>query len=311
MLSARRWHPVVDVRAGDERRGGALRRPSRGVPPRRGGRRAFTLAEVLVAIGILVILAGIFLPMVYKARLKAEIAAQKADFADIGAALEAYRADFGAYPAAFNGALAKCLIGPGPWINPATGAKQPSPFRPGHFIGEDGCDGPGFRTVPNGKIWGPYLKVEHFQLKESASITRGNPLQDNFTPSLLDRWGGVILYVPRQSFTAPLTAPLIFNNGAQPTKPSLYDFSGIIEAAWDLNLCVALGDLNVTLNAADYRLHPGERLRYNGPFILWSPGPNLQYADNWDPQTNGKQAKTPQRNDEAAGKWDDVFNFER
>lgn len=114
-------------------------------------RKAFTLVELLVVIGIIAILAGLLLPAVNHMRRSAQITGQKADFATISTALEAYRADFGDYPRNFvlprwntrqNLAqtpapqflsLATALLGPGPAI---TSASQ---------VG-DGSDGLGFRT---------------------------------------------------------------------------------------------------------------------------------------------------------------------
>ncbi|MGD0767409.1 MAG: type II secretion system protein [Tepidisphaeraceae bacterium] len=109
-------------------------------------RKAFTLVELLVVIGIIAVLAGLLLPAVNHMRRSAQITGQKADFQTIAAALESYKADFGDYPrnaplptwneqtghAPVFLTLASALMGPGPAVTNST------------EIG-DGADGLGFR----------------------------------------------------------------------------------------------------------------------------------------------------------------------
>lgn len=80
-------------------------------------RTAFTLIEMLVVIGIIVLLVGIAAPMIYKAYKSGSSARLKADLATISTALEAYKGDHGDYPRAGisdAGAaiLGKALVGP-------------------------------------------------------------------------------------------------------------------------------------------------------------------------------------------------------
>jgi prepilin-type N-terminal cleavage/methylation domain-containing protein len=119
-------------------------------------RKAFTLVELLVVIGIITILAGLLLPAVNHMRRVAQITGQKADFQTIAAALEAYKADFGDYPRNANLptwytmqggvpspapvylTLASALMGAGPGISQTTAG--------GVFEVGDGADGLGFRA---------------------------------------------------------------------------------------------------------------------------------------------------------------------
>ena len=61
-------------------------------------RKAFTLVELLVVIGIVVLLISILLVALHMARLKADQARMAADLQTIAIALDAYKADFGDYP---------------------------------------------------------------------------------------------------------------------------------------------------------------------------------------------------------------------
>src|ERR1700684_3577784 len=82
-------------------------------------RKAFTLMELLVVIGIIAILAGLLLPAVNHMRHVAQIAAGKADLQAIATALDAYKADFGDYPR--NTVLPK-------WATVQGGTATPAPI---------------------------------------------------------------------------------------------------------------------------------------------------------------------------------------
>src|SRR5262245_28965684 len=83
----------------------------------REARRAFTLVELLIVIGIIIILASLLLVGVVRARRNASKLRTQADFQTISIALEAYKTDFGDYPrpdSADTGAaiLGRALLGP-------------------------------------------------------------------------------------------------------------------------------------------------------------------------------------------------------
>jgi type II secretory pathway pseudopilin PulG len=123
------------------------------------GRRAFTIFQFVVLVGIVAILAGVIFIFAGRMRHESEIDLQRADFQIIAAGLEAYKADFGDYPRNINlpvwnteqdgptpapvfYSLAPALLGPGPAVTePVNGVLE---------IG-DGADGYGFRcqTAPS------------------------------------------------------------------------------------------------------------------------------------------------------------------
>ena len=61
-------------------------------------RKAFTLIEILIVLAIIALLVGILLPSITMVRRQAQETAQKAQFAAIDMALDAFKQDYGDYP---------------------------------------------------------------------------------------------------------------------------------------------------------------------------------------------------------------------
>src|SRR5687768_16434458 len=114
----------------------------------RGHRPAFTLVELLVVMGMILVLISLIMPSlsaVWKGSVRTRMAA---DLQTLGTALEAYKQDYGDYPrplatASFNAEnsgpqlLTAALLGPG-------------------NVTTDGYDGPGWRPRAGGKVQKPY-----------------------------------------------------------------------------------------------------------------------------------------------------------
>jgi prepilin-type N-terminal cleavage/methylation domain-containing protein len=60
--------------------------------------RGFTLIELLVVISIIAILAGLLLPVISKAKIKAQVAKAQVEMKNLEAAISAYEADYNRFP---------------------------------------------------------------------------------------------------------------------------------------------------------------------------------------------------------------------
>ena len=278
----------------------------------------FTLTELLVVIGIIVLLLGIAGPMITRSWRAGDRARMQGDLAAISSALEAYRTDHGDYPQVasppaqgitndFDGArmLCRALIGPGPESAPSTpiGAQQiadgkgadttpPNPQMPG----------PGFRTRgTSGRVYGPYLPVDRFKL--------GNPSQGGRTTdppgwwAILDKYNKPILYFPaygkpnirlQRSYawdrtTADKPMYNYLDNRGGPTA---------IAFANRADFARMLGDGKTNTPPPNGMIDGTETPAYEGPYLLWSAGPDETFGP-----------AVGQRPDRAVDLSDDITNF--
>lgn len=223
--------------------------------------RGFSLTELLVVIGIIILILGIAMPTLILTRRSAEIAKAKADLGAISMALEQYKNDFKDYPrppnsSSTNRVLAKALIAAG-------------------SLGQDGQDGPGFRTIPGGKVWGPYLATDKFKLGNSDT-------------DILDSFGTPIEYYPRwkspEGATIRTPPPpkiiLMSNNG-------MFSYAATTDANSRFYLQRQLGDEDV-----DGDIEEGsEKLKHIPPFLLISAGLDKAFSSVADLKDNRKSSK--------------------
>jgi type II secretory pathway pseudopilin PulG len=161
------------------------------------GRRAFTIFEIVVLVGIVAILAVVIFLFAGRMHHGSQVELQRADFQAIEAGLEAYKQDFGDYPRNLNlpvwnteqngptpapvfYSLAPALLGPGPAATePINGVLQ---------IG-DGADGMGFRCEVAASISGMASATIGNRLVvmtiDAKDVAKAKELAGNFPASAL------------------------------------------------------------------------------------------------------------------------------
>ena len=284
----------------------------------RGRRSGFTLVELLVVIGIILVLMSILLPAVFAVRRMSERKRIQGDLQTIATGLEAYKQVFKDYPKQFE-------------PNPATGMRKPLLVQ--YLIGPNAegiqVSGTYDPASPDkgSKKWGPYIPAEKFRY--NADI-------------LMDRNGNEIMYYPRYNkydMRTGLTPPTTMKGhllGRAAPSPGQAVAAGEIRAMFNINdgfvnndptldraidhvihTLYMLGDgedrtgddgsqpVNFPNNKLD--VYPGtpeknETLTFDGPFILVSAGPDKLW---------GLGTRNATKSYQKHSKVDDVYNFER
>jgi prepilin-type N-terminal cleavage/methylation domain-containing protein len=273
----------------------------------RRGRPAFTLVELLVVMGIILVLIGLIFPSlgaVWKGSVRTRMAV---DLQAISTALDAYKQDHGGYPpvhSAGTGAHQLCRALIAPAGNDLTSANRDGYGKPrtaGDAVGLD--PNPGFRTRAGGKVYPPYLPPDKFKLVDPANPR--NPTPDLYTAVIGDRYGNPILYYPAltsanihspggyvaaYSYGAPGNRPM-FNANDNNNKLTAEQLRRLLG---DKSPGAGDGGINVPGNP------PDETPAYTGPFILWSAGSDEVYG-----------LKDPSRPQSSNNRCDDVANFPR
>lgn len=288
---------------------------------RRQPRAGFTLVEVLVVIGIIVLLISILLPAIGKAYTQSVRTKMQTDIQAIVQALEAYRQDHGDFPRTSPDGTTVNFVGRLGSAGKADGAQLlcRALMGPGQLT-VDGADGPGFRTigaiggVAQGKVYGPYLPMERFKLvKPDTGFTPVKPdvVGDADNACIADRGGRPILYYPAIK-NAEVRAPNGFisryewgvSTGIRPMFNSMDNDLFLPIDKFE----IIMGDAAVTAGtnnldpakAKNGQIDDGEQAEYTGDFVLLSAGPDNVFgpAD----ATKSISSKNP---------CDDVTNFGR
>ena len=253
----------------------------------RGARAAFTLVELLVVMGIIVVLIGLIFPSlgaVWKGGVRQRMTA---DLMAISTALDAYKQDWGDYPKVYaNGTgsavLTAALIGPGD---------------------NDGQVGPGWKSRVGAKTQQPYLPLEKFKLVDPLNPRTPNP---NLNTAVIgDRYSNPILYYPANPAgninvpggyvdAAPYASQTsVLANRATP-RYNANDNINKLTTVQQLRRLLGDNDGDGGINGA------AESAAFTGPFLLWSAGPDEQYG-----------LKDPTKPVSPSNRCDDVANFQR
>lgn len=251
--------------------------------------RAFTLVEMLVVIGIIVLLIGILATILNIAYTHSIRNRMQLDLQSITLALEAYKGDMRQYPtldyndtggimtAAYPGSvlLSRCLLAPGNATEDGAGTNDAT--------GKETLPGLGFRMVIGGQIYGPYLEASRFKMATDPVLAG-----DANNMFLADRYGHPILYFKANSganvnaangYVASWTsasggsAPrynIADNPGSSSPLAAALTWYGTDNSTTNgLNrMRLELGDLN-----ANGMIDNGETA-VNLPFLLWGAGPD-------------------------------------
>lgn len=281
-----------------------------GIPGR--STRGFTLVELLVVIGIIVLLVSILLPMVNTARNHAKRASISSDLIGIAQALDQYKHDWGDYPQVTNG-IPNTAQGSAA-ANPSTGAVALcwALIAPGP-VAQDGADGGGWRVRgAQGKVYGPYLNVDHYRYGIPQALPNPpNPpspgsIAVNLTPPatatddsntvLADSEGNIILYFPGHKAVSPSAQGLVDAQPIGTTPPtSVYNYNdngpflpgpspdptktpGTLSPKM---MAYKLGNISAQ-NSGPWKTMPGETPLV-APYLLWSAGP----AETLGPKATG------------------------
>jgi prepilin-type N-terminal cleavage/methylation domain-containing protein len=222
-------------------------------PAKRSAKRAFTLVELLVVIGIIVILIGILLPMVVKAMKQANRMRIASDLNAISASLNAYKADFGDYPRIiyqpvppnYNGTgsgaavLGKALLGLGDSVTNPFSATVP--YVAGQIVSYSSIEYQAMQAVPLGNTpaegsayWAPIPLITAadgangpgFSIRAGQGHVYGPYLPpDKFKTrglAILDSFGNPILY-----YAANPAHPTITVQGAAANYGSKSSVGGV------------------------------------------------------------------------------------
>jgi type II secretory pathway pseudopilin PulG len=224
-------------------------------------RRAFSVTELLVVIGIILLLVGILLPALRNARESGKRTKTIATMQEFIKACEAFQQDHGRYPGivpedilasspSISGTenMLLDLLGGARLLTPQDPAGGPVDVNYNNFGGTEivfGSSGYSLRfdvkrigegPVINGKPHAPYFspKADEFgPVIGQVDPVNGNTPQLNGFPDLLDAWGQPIMAIRARGSTGPLVGavgaaplPQFYGNGLLPylNSPGLGEF---------------------------------------------------------------------------------------
>ncbi len=229
--------------------------------PRQAG---FSLMEILVVVGILVVLAAILVPTISAVRKQAARAATRFTINTVAVGLDAYKQDMGSYPAVrWNIGDANSAVAgthPRKAHNPPSGSQVLAWALVGFAdsgaadaeLGGDGADGPGIRKLgTTGRVYGPYIQLDRFKLVDLRSFLSSPPTgSDVPTP---DNWRSIGLADENG-------IPIIYLAAGSPRPRRFDELSGASGTQYGTYIAFPSG--SPSTNDTDPRDHPN---------TLWDP----------------------------------------
>ncbi len=309
-------------------------------------RRAFTLVELLVVIGVIALLAGILLPMVLRSSRQAARMRVQGDMQAISAALEAYKQEFFDYPRLpvdANGVsipdtgaatLGKALIG-----TYGTGATANDPptyvagttYKPGDCVNVGGSsffvalvESTGAPTTdltkwaafnPRDGADGPGFRLRGNQGKVFGPYLQPGKVAFNGT-DVLDHYGNPILYFPARPGKVNVAVSATPQPYVDRADSSLYDANhniAVFRRPGESDTNNALSRIRIMLGDATMNGYIdssfGAETASQQPFLLWSAGPDGVFGPAGYELPASMNAASAAANRKAVESCDDVGNF--
>jgi len=243
-------------------------------------RKGFTLVELLIVMGVLVLVAALLLPAIGKARRSAVRTALAADMQAIAAGIDAYRLDFKDIPrpnkfvpGPFQGSAILC------WTMIAPGKAQ-----------FDGADGFGFRERgTQGQVYGPYVTPGNFrQGTVSTSPAVKSTVTYDANVCIADRNGNAILYFPSKLTANSIsTVTTYLGPPGKSTRYASKDNDPAVATGTEFGInpdtAGALKSMQLLLpgvNQNDLSLDQSQLV--NLPYLLWDAGPDGRFGTSDD-----------------------------
>lgn len=241
----------------------------------RAGRMGFTLIELMVVIAIIALLIAIIMPTMGAVRTHMRRSASMAMLNTIAVAIDAYKSEHNTIPESRlpAGTTYDINNGNGNWY----GAQLLAEALTG-YLGQglsktttpppDGAEGPGFRLVSRGKVYGPYVPLDKMRM-ENYPTPAPAPKDYAQRPVFLDNFDNPVLYY---------------------RYDANYPVPGSPKGGYNWNDNVTTGPKTPAMqDINDYAAKvTGPKLEfYRMDYLLVTPGPDLKWRPNLLSQDTG------------------------